>query len=134
MTMPGQQGQGFKVKIRVRNPDDLAIRPEMTCRAEIHTQSASQTLAVPVGAVLFKQGGKAEKSLYGSQGAYVFVDKDGKAERHKVALGISSDSWQVIKSGLKRGEKVITGPYEVLHSLTAGADVAGKSAPEAPGG
>jgi len=125
-TMPGQQGQGFKVKIRVRNPDDLAIRPEMTCRAEIHTQSASKTLAVPVGAVMFSQGGKAAKTLYSRRGAYVFVDRDGKAVRRKVTLGISSDTWQVIKTGLKKGEDVITGPYEILHSLTAGSTVTAK--------
>jgi len=133
-TMPGQQGQGFKVKIRVRNPDDLAIKPEMTCRAEIHTQSASQTLAVPVGAVLFEQSGKQQKTLYEHQGAYVFVDRNGKAARQKVTLGISSDSWQVIQSGIKKGDKIITGPYQILHSLSAGSSVTAKQARENPGG
>lgn len=133
-TMPGQQGQGFLVKIRVENPKGLAIRPQMTCRAEIYTQSAKDALAVPVGAVLFSDKGKPAKSLFSDQGAYVFIDADGKAERRSVTLGISSDEWQEVKSGLKTGEKVITGPYEVLHALAPGAAVRAKSAADSTSG
>lgn len=122
-TMPGQQGQGFKVKIRVENPKALAIRPDMSCRAEIETQSATNTLAVPVGAVLFSGQGRPAKALFSNAGAYVYVDAGGKAQRRDVTLGISSDEWQEIKSGLKAGEQVITGPYQVLHSLGTGAAV-----------
>ncbi|MGH8427217.1 MAG: efflux RND transporter periplasmic adaptor subunit [Gammaproteobacteria bacterium] len=122
-TMPGQQGQGFLVKIRLPNPHGLAIRPNMTCRAEIYTQSAKDTLAVPVGAVLFANQIKPSKALFSDQGAYVFVDDGGTAKRQDVTLGISSDTWQEIKSGLKAGQQVITGPYEVLHALAAGASV-----------
>lgn len=121
--MPGQQGQGFKVKIRVKNSTDLAIRPDMTCRAEINTQSAKDALAIPVAAVLFAQQKKAATTLFSDQNAYVFVAQDGHVARKKVTLGISSDTWQEIKSGLKAGEKVVTGPYEILHSLTSGASV-----------
>lgn len=122
-TMPGQQGQGFKIKIRVGNSRGLGIRPDMTCRAEVNTRSARNTLAVPVGAVLFPNHKKPAKTLFSDHNAYVFVDNRGKAERRNVGLGISSDTWQAIKSGLKRGEQVITGPYEILHSLTSGAPI-----------
>ncbi len=122
-TMPGQQGQGFKVKIRVDNPKHLAVRPDMTCRAEVNTQSAKKALAVPVGAVLFSNKKKPTKKLFNEQNAYVFIDKNGKARRRHVELGISSDTWQVISAGLKAGEQVVTGPYQTLHSLTPGATV-----------
>lgn len=132
--MPGQQGEGFLVKIRIANPKHLAIRPQMTCRAEIYTRSAKNALAVPVGAILFSDKQKQTKSLFSDQGAYVFVDADGKAERRKVTLGISSDEWQEIKSGLKSGDEVITGPYEVLHTLSVGAAVRASSKPGATSG
>lgn len=131
--MPGQQGQGFKVKIRVKNPAGLAIRPDMTCRAEINTQSAKDALAVPVAAVLFAQQRKPATALFSDQNAYVFVDRNGHVARAKVKLGISSDTWQEIKSGLKAGEKVVTGPYEVLHSLTSGTAIRVRKAQGAPG-
>ncbi len=125
VTMPGQQGQGFLIKIRISHPQKLAIRPGMTCRAEIFSQSDKNALAVPVAAVLFKsQNAQQSKSLFSDSGAYVFVDDNGKAKRVNVKLGISSDTWQVINSGLKAGEKIITGPYDVLHSLASGMTVA----------
>ncbi|MGH8160837.1 MAG: efflux RND transporter periplasmic adaptor subunit [Gammaproteobacteria bacterium] len=121
-TMPGQQGQGFQVKIRVKQSAKLDMRPGMTCRAEIFTRSAKNALSVPVGAILFSTGG-ASKSLFNASGAYVFVIEAGKAKRVPVTLGISSDLWQVVASGLKKGEQVITGPYEVLHGLQSGTAV-----------
>ncbi len=117
ITMPGQQGQGFEVKIQIRNTPKLAIRPQMTCRAEIFTRSLEHTLAVPVSAVLFSQRSKKQKSLFSDRNAYVYIDQAGRAVKRKVTLGISNDTWQEIKSGLKTGERVITGPYETLHTL-----------------
>lgn len=124
MTIPGQQGQGFEVKIRINQTDKLDVRPGMTCRAEIYTRSTKDTLAVPVGAILFsQQSGKQSKSLFSAAGAYVYVVKNGKAERRDIKLGISSNTWQQVKSGLEKGDKIITGPYQILHSLTPGASV-----------
>ncbi len=132
-TMPGQQGQGFLIKIRIAHPQKLSIRPGMTCRAEIFSQSDKDALAVPVAAVLFEnKNTKQSKSLFSDSGAYVFVDDDGKAKRVDVKLGISSDTWQVIKSGLKAGEKIITGPYDVLHTLASGMSVAGHTTAPSP--
>lgn len=132
-TMPGQQGQGFLIKIRIKHPRKLSIKPGMTCRAEIYSQSSKDTIAVPVAAVLFShQANKQSKSLFNTSGAYVFVDDHGKAKRVNVTLGISSDIWQAITSGLKAGEKVISGPYDVLHTLVNGTAVKATSAIMAP--
>lgn len=133
-TMPGQQGQGFEVKIRIRNAPKLAIRPQMTCRAEIFTRSLEHTLAVPVSAVLFSPGGKKQKSLFSDRNAYVYIDQAGRTVKRKVTLGISSDTWQEIKSGLKTGERVITGPYETLHTLAPDVRVKTRAATGKPAG
>ncbi len=122
-TMPGQQGQGFLVKIRISHPNKLAIHPGMTCRAEIYSQSSQDALAVPVSAILFSGGKQSTKSLFNANGAYVFVDNHGQAKRANITLGISSDNWQVVTSGLKTGALIITGPYDVLHTLTDGSEI-----------
>lgn len=121
-TMPGEQGEGFEVKVRIHNQRRLAIRPQMTCRAKLFTRSAQRTLAVPVGAILFgKRGHRGE--IFSTDDAYVYVVHANHAVKKKVELGISSDTWQAIASGLKQGEKVITGPYEILHHLVSGSRV-----------
>jgi len=131
-TMPGQQGQGFLVKIGITHPGKLSIKPGMTCRAEIFSQSSKDTLAVPVAAILFSQKPSQSKSLFNASGAYVFVDDNGKAKREDVTLGISSDVWQSVTSGLKAGEHVISGPYDVLHSLSDGTPVKATEKTRAP--
>ncbi len=131
-TMPGQQGQGFLVKIGIAHPEKLDIRPGMTCRAEIFTQSAKDTIAIPVAAVLFSTDNQQTKSLFNASGAYVFVNDHGKARRVNVTLGVSSDIWQEIKSGLKKGDQVITGPYDVLHALANGTEVEAKTQATSP--
>ncbi|MDN5865408.1 MAG: efflux RND transporter periplasmic adaptor subunit [Gammaproteobacteria bacterium] len=124
VTIPGQQGQGFEVKIRIDQTDKLDVRPGMTTRAEIYTRTTEDTLAVPVGAILFaEQHDKESKSLFSAAGAYVYVAENGEAERRDVTLGISSNTWQEVKSGLEKGDVVITGPYQVLHTMKPGESV-----------
>lgn len=130
------QGQGFEVKIRIHQKKKLDIKPGMNCRAEIFTQTSKNTLAVPIQAVLFTHrhpSTKARQQSHNQQivnqaGAYVFIDRHGIARKHTVTLGISSDNWQAIVKGLKKGEKIITGPYTALHSLSDGSAITSISA------
>ncbi len=123
--LTANSGRTFEVKIALQGKDLPHILPGMSCRVEIYTRSASNTLAVPIQAVLYKNKPGA-KNLEPTGGAYVFVMRKGKARKLKVTTGISSDTWQAIDKGLKPGEKVITGPYLTLHSLTAGQDIVAK--------
>jgi HlyD family secretion protein len=126
----GQASLSFLVKILLDEQDKLVIRPGMSVRADIYTQSSEEALAVPVQAVLYDEdfgaddedgdsgGGKGKKEQ-----AYVFVMEDGKAVRKDIETGISSDSDQEIKSGLKEGEMVIIGPFRTLRDLADGDEV-----------
>lgn len=115
---PGQQNLSFEVKIRLIEPDDVAIRPGMSCRAEIYTESSDDALAVPVQAVLYD-----EDSTGDAEQPYVFVIEDGKAKRRDVKPGLSSDSDMEIVSGLTAGEIVISGPFRELQHLKEGEAV-----------
>lgn len=123
----GQASLSFLVKILLDEQDALVIRPGMSVRADIYTQSSAETLAVPVQAVLYDdeadEGDKTESKdtdKEKKEQAYVYVVEDGKALRKNVTAGISSDSDQEIKTGLEEGETVITGPFRVLRNLKAG--------------
>jgi HlyD family secretion protein len=116
---PGQQSLSFLVKILLDEQDDLKIRPGMSVRADIYTQSAEETLAVPVQAVLYDESSGEEDDPSADQ-PYVFVAEDGKAVRRDVKTGISSDSDQEILEGLEDGEQVIAGPFRTLRNLREG--------------
>ncbi len=119
---PGQQSLSFLVKILLDEQDDLKIRPGMSVRADIYTESSNKTLAVPVQAVRYDESVE-QKADKGKEQAFVFIMQDGKAMRKDVDVGISSDSDQEIKNGLKEGETVIIGPYRVLRDLLDGEEV-----------
>lgn len=128
---PGQASLSFLVKILLDEQDKLIIRPGMSVRADIYTQSSEETLAVPVQAVLFDEDfGEDDKAKDEKEQNYVFVMEDGKAVRKDVVVGISSDSDQEIKSGLTEGETVITGPFRVLRDMNEGDAVEEKEPEE----
>lgn len=117
-----QQGVTFEVKIGLTDLHLPRIRPGMSCRAEIFTQSTPNAIAVPLQAVLYENNPNS-KSLEPTSGAYVYVMRNGKAHKVDVTTGVSSDTYQEINSGLKTGETVIIGPYLTLHHLTDGTHV-----------
>ena len=119
---PGQASLSFLVKILLDEQDTMIIRPGMSVRADIYTQSSEATLAVPVQAVLYDED-TGEDDEGKKEQTYVFVMKDGKAVRKDVEVGISSDSDQEIKSGLEEDEIVISGPFRVLRHLNDGEEV-----------
>lgn len=117
--------RSYAVKVRLADPGQLKLRPGMTCRVEIYTATAGKALAVPIQAVFTedeKVDDEAPKGKKAQEAAenYVFVEKDGKAEKRVVKTGLSDDSHQEVLSGLKPGESVVIGPYKLLRHLKAG--------------
>lgn len=132
----GQQNLSFEVKVLLAGVEAGAIRPGMSCRAEVHTETSEDALAVPLQAVQYDEEaatGEDGEDAAGQDSAasdqpYVFVIADGKAVRRDVATGISSDSHIEITAGLKAGEQVAAGPFRVLRSLRDGDSVTVKDA------
>lgn len=119
---PGQASLSFLVKILLDEQDSMIIRPGMSVRADIYTQSSEEALAVPVQAVLFDEESEEDDAGKEEQ-TYVFVMKDGKAVRKDVEIGISSDTDQEITAGLEEGEVIIFGPFRILKHLNDGEAV-----------
>lgn len=118
----GRQGLSFKVKILLSDSNTIAVRPGMSCRAEIFTQSKSKTIAVPSESVIFAKQEKHNEDEESDDEVkenfdHVFVLVDGKAVKRNVELGISNDRLQEISSGIEVGDKVITGPARALGKL-----------------
>jgi HlyD family secretion protein len=126
---PGQASLSFLVKILLDEQDGMTIRPGMSVRADIYTQSSEETLAIPVQAVLYDEDADEDDEGKEEQ-TYVFVMQDGKAIRKDVEVGISSDSDQEITAGLEEGEFVISGPFRILRHLNDGEEVEEEEKPE----
>lgn len=135
---PGQgqgsasQARNYNIKVTIADTKNLTLRPGMTCRAEIFTASSGKSLALPLQAVLSnndenvelapKKGDKKKKVEVKTEN-YVFLNKDGKAEKRIVTIGMSDDTQQEILTGVAAGDAVITGPYKILRHLKPGDKV-----------
>lgn len=119
----------FKVKVLLDRADE-DLRAGMSVRAEIHTASHPQALVIPIQAVIERRldedkatGKPAAAPAAGGDDEVkvVFVIEAGKTKRKRVETGISDDTHVELLSGLKAGEKVVTGPYRTLRDLKEGA-------------
>jgi HlyD family secretion protein len=136
-----QEAKDFKVVVALSNPPD-EIRPGLSCTAKITTATRQNTLAIPIQALTVRQRGDLEQKPAGKtvsataakpdpaaekakkeelQG--VFVVNGEKAEFRKVETGITGATDIEVSSGLKEGDQVITGTYQVIRTIKNGAYV-----------
>ena len=92
----------YDLELLVPNPDGH-ILPGMFAQVELVKKEHHDALAIPLYAVIVQ-----------GDDQFVYIEKDGKAERRMVVLGVLVN-WQVhIKSGLKPGERVIVVGHRFL--------------------
>ena len=124
----------FSVKIRLIDRDPR-FRPGMSCNVEIMTETRENVLSVPLQAVTIRDYGQNIESNYNNSDndtkttryrppQVVFVLEGNKAKMKTVETGISDKGYIEIISGLKLGEKVISGSYQaVSKQLNDGSNV-----------
>ena len=108
----------FKVKILLDHPDP-DLRASMSVRAEINTAAHTLALVVPIQAVVDREPVGA-KDANAKDVKVVFVVENGKARQREVQTGISDEALVELTSGVKPGEKVVTGPYRTMRDLHDG--------------
>ncbi len=131
-----QEAKDFKVVIALDIPDNVA-RPGLSCTAKITTSTRSHVPAVPIQALTVRQKGQLQTPKPGQkpdlspaaqkaakeelQG--VFVVQNGKAEFRSVTTGITGATDIEILGGLKPGDEIVTGSYEVIRTIRNDAKV-----------
>jgi HlyD family secretion protein len=132
-----QEAKDFKVVIALDIPQDL-VRPGLSCTAKITTATRAHVLAIPIQALTIRQRGQLEAPKAGHapqqldptaqkaakeelQG--VFVVNGGKARFQEVKTGITGATDIEVLSGLKDGDQIITGSYQVIRTLRNEAKV-----------
>jgi HlyD family secretion protein len=139
--LTADQVTNFKVKVRILKesyqdmldgkPSNFSpFRPGMTATVDIITERRDNVIAVPISAVVVKSDTTAtkkdvlkeleekekEKKTGQTEKKYecVFVMEGGKAVLRPITTGIQDDTNIEITKGLKKGDIVITGPYNVV--------------------
>jgi HlyD family secretion protein len=135
-----QEAKDFKVVVAVDTPPE-EIRPGLSCTAKITTATRQNVLTIPIQALTVRQKGDLERKPEkgAAQAAAVvdpaaekarkeeiqgvFVIGAGKAEFHKVETGITGTTDIEVLVGLKPGDEIITGTYQVIRTLRNEAQV-----------
>ncbi|WP_299219632.1 efflux RND transporter periplasmic adaptor subunit [uncultured Aquimarina sp.] len=133
-TLSADQVTNFKVKVRIleKSYQDLVkdkpesyspFRPGMTATVDVITNKRENIIGVPISAIVIKSDTSsnvkrsyAKEKLKESDEKFecVFVKDGGAAKLRVIKTGIQDDSNIEITEGLKEGEEVITGPYNVV--------------------
>lgn len=146
-TLTADQVTNFKVKVRIieesyadlmkGKPETYSpFRPGMTATVDILTNQRKNAVSVPISAIVIKTDTTtAKKELkspsvtvntpqVGNEQKYecVFIASNGEAKLRVVKTGIQDDSKIEIISGLKEGDRIITGPYNVVSKTLKSGD------------
>ncbi|MDX1538507.1 efflux RND transporter periplasmic adaptor subunit [Arsukibacterium sp.] len=106
------QSLSFRVKVLLQ-PDDIALYPGMSCRAEIILSQKQQSLQVPIAAI--QQSTQQPEAAY-----FVWKVVDNFAVKQTVTLGMATDIAQEVLSGLQVDDEVIVGPARTMLGLAEG--------------
>ncbi len=134
-----QEAKDFKVVIALDIPEDF-VRPGLSCTAKITTATRSHALSIPIQALTIRQKGQLEVRKPGQKPSSdppdpaaekaakeelqgVFVVNGGKAEFRKVDTGITGITDIEVLSGLKEGDQIVTGSYQVIRTIRNDAKV-----------
>ncbi|WP_316845704.1 efflux RND transporter periplasmic adaptor subunit [Pedobacter psychrodurus] len=131
------QVTNFSVKIRIT--EELAgkqqsiFRPGMSATVDIESESLTG-LAIPIQAVFTdnaksadagqNQGNQENTDKQKSkltdkkvkQYIYAYDAKTKKVKKTEVTTGIQNDQFIIVKSGVKAGEEIVTGPYSAIQN------------------
>jgi membrane fusion protein (multidrug efflux system) len=111
------------IKARVPNPEHQ-LQAGMFIEARLATDIRPQAVVVPEDAILPLQGS-----------TFVWVVKDGKADRREISLGVRTAGWAEIRGGgVEAGDQVVVGGMERLYpNATVMAQVVKRSRGQATG-
>lgn len=132
------QVTNFLVKIRIlessykelkSDGNKYVFRPGMSAAVDIYTKEEKNVLTVPIQSVAIREKKdakiKEDKDLSTQINQYdqvVFVFDADTAKMVIVETGIQDNEYIHIISGLKAGEKIVTGPYAELSKGLKGGD------------
>jgi len=131
-----QEAKDFKVVVAMDDPPE-EVRPGLSCTAKITTATRQNVLTIPIQALTVRQRGDLEAKPAGTSGGIqaatkldpaaekakkeeltgVFVVTGEKAVFQKVETGITGATDIEVTNGLKEGDQIVTGTYQVIRTI-----------------
>ncbi len=128
-----QEAKDFKVVIALHEPPP-EIRPGLSCTAKITTATRNDVLTIPIQALTVRRKGDLIKPPEGGAQAATLPDPAEQKERRKevqgvfvvegekavfrqVSTGITGATDIEVLNGLKEGEEIITGSYQIIRTI-----------------
>ena len=99
----------YRTEIKLDKANEF-LKVGMFLNAEITTNHKENVITIP------------SMSILGEEEKYIFIYDNNKAIKKTVELGLQSISKVEVK-GIKEGEKIITGPFNIIRNLKDGAEV-----------
>lgn len=120
----------YPVSIRIQG-DKAGLKPGMTANVEIATAKVTHALLVPIQAL-------ATRPVDGKSRDVVFLYSDqgtaGKVRAAAVTGGISDVENIELKDGIREGDRIVIGPFDLLRKLKDGDAVRPAGAAKNPAG
>ncbi|TKC07207.1 efflux RND transporter periplasmic adaptor subunit [Pedobacter frigoris] len=106
------------------------FRPGMSATVDIESESL-KGMAIPIQSVFTEDKSKAKPGTENADDntdkqkskltdktvkQYVYLFNNGTVKRVEVTTGIQNDQYIIIKTGLKAGQEVVTGPYSAIQN------------------
>lgn len=128
-----QEAKDFKVKIGLDIPEGL-VKPGLSCTAKITTAVRKNALSIPLQALTVRDKSQLQPASKNKQPQLqqvsdnagnsaadeeqgVFVIRNGKAVFQPVQTGITGTTDIEVLGGLKEGEEIVTGSYQVIRTI-----------------
>lgn len=131
------QAVDYYVTVHLLNPP-AQTRPDFSATAKIITDTRKNALAIPIIALTIRENGPVtnggdsaaavgktpvkEVGKKDADGVFV-VGADNKVTFRPVKVGIAGEQYFEVLSGLKPGEKIVTGTYQAIRDLKDGTVV-----------
>ncbi|QBQ42139.1 efflux RND transporter periplasmic adaptor subunit [Sphingobacterium psychroaquaticum] len=122
-----EQVTNFNVKVRIevssyedlldeQNVNSSPFKPGLSATVQIHTKS-EKGLTVPIQAVTIRTKDKTDSVSNDDIKEYVFVLNGDVVKMTEVKTGIQDDKNIIVKSGLKKGESVVSRPFNAISKI-----------------
>lgn len=125
------QVTNFTVKVRLQTDENQPspFRPGLSATVDIQSETV-KGLSIPIQSVFVDQG----KSPKGPQASseddekrkaklndkkikqFVYTYSNGVVKKKEITTGIQNDQFIIVKTGLKAGEEIVTGPYAAIQN------------------